>query len=311
MYCTESTVPSLESILEDPNSTLFKEFATYLHQSYCIENLAFWLATQEYYEECNNKQRQQQLCETMISLYILPNSPQEINIPCEMRQSILDYYYGGNLHLHIFDDAAEAVLELMRVNSFLPWAAINQGTSSSPTKWSFDSSEQASTTSKTAKHHKSWTTTRSRNNNKKSVINNSLSTTSLTGLTTSFSFTDKWNLIKLKQQSSRRSCSSLDYTSSFDDDNRLALSIDSTNLFSVPSATTTATTTTTTTTATTTTTNTSGTRYKTMLRRVKKSLLGSSTSDHQDNDSSDEYSTPRSSFTADTSSWTTWRKSQR
>ncbi len=278
MICTESTVLSLESILEDRNSNLFKEFATYLHQSYCIENLAFWLATQEYYEECNNKQRQKELCDNMINLYIKPNSPQEINIPCDMRQSILDFYYRGNLHLHIFDDAAEAVLELMRVNSFLPWTTCSLNNT---------------------KQHKSWPSTQRK-------INNSPSSNSLSALTTSFSFTDKWNLIKLsKQPTSRKSCSSLDCM-----EDRLTLSMDSTRtttIFSVPSVT-----------ATTTATNTSGTRYKSMLKRVKKSLLGNSNHQQQeiidDNSSSDEFITPRSSFTAtnDTlSTWTSWRKSQR
>lgn len=286
MFSTESIGLSLESILEDPSSDLFKDFATYLHQSYCIENLAFWLATQEYYQECN-KNRQQKLCESMINLYIRPNSPQEINIPCDMRQSILDFYNDENYHLHIFDDAAEAVLELMRVNSFLPWT-----TCSSPPSWSFENimSSSSSCTTNSTKQHKSWPSP------KRFVP----SSNSLTGLSSSFSFSDKWNLIKLKQQSSRRSCSSLDYPCSIEDDSndRLALSIE----FSAPSAT-----------STTTTTTTSGTRYRTMLKRVKRSLLGSNNNNTTtDEDEYDHFSTPRSSFTADTtSSWSSWRKSQR
>lgn len=123
----------LESILDDPSSDLFKEFTTYLHQSYCIENLQFWLAAQEYnVNYYYNKHRE--LGESMINLYIKPNSPQEINIPCDMRQTILELHKQRQFHLHLFDDAAEAVLELMRVNSFLPWlqssrrSSVNSGT---------------------------------------------------------------------------------------------------------------------------------------------------------------------------------------
>ncbi|KAI9250053.1 hypothetical protein BY458DRAFT_444954 [Sporodiniella umbellata] len=57
----------------------------------------------------------------MIQAYIQPNSPQEINIPCEIRRSILEFYSNGHWHPSIFHAAAEAVLELMRANSFVPW----------------------------------------------------------------------------------------------------------------------------------------------------------------------------------------------
>jgi hypothetical protein len=266
MFSTDSTVLSLESVLEDPSSDLFKEFAAYLHQSYCIENLAFWIATQEYHhQECNHLQ----LCESMINLYIRPNSPQEINIPCDMRQTILDYYYQGNCHVHIFDEAAEAVLELMRVNSFLPW--ITSSTSSSscscspPTSsWSFDYQSPS--------NYNSWPSPPLK---KKPNVIHSPSTNSLS---------DKWNMMKLKQMS-RRSCSSLDY--SIDDTNNNALD-------SVTSATST----------------TSGTRYRSMLKRVKRSLLGHhhTASSSSSNEDEDDYSTPRTSFTDTT---TSWRKSQR
>lgn len=281
MFSTDSTALSLESVLEDPSSDLFKEFAAYLHQSYCIENLAFWLSNQEYHQECNHRQ----LCETMINLYIRPNSPQEINIPCEMRQSILDFYYQGNCHSHIFDDAAEAVLELMRVNSFLPWITSSSSSSSScscsPPTWSSDQSVSSNS-------HNSWPSPPLK---KKAGVNYSPSTSSLSALS---SLSERWNMIKSKQIS-QRSCSSLDYTS-VDDANNVFDTIGS-----VTSASSTITTTT------------SGTRYRSVLKRLKRSLLGhhhptSSSSSNKD----DDCSTPRTSFIETTCSWSTsWRKSQR
>ncbi|CAO3614852.1 unnamed protein product [Mucor fragilis] len=278
MFGTDQIVPSLESILEDPTSDVFREFASYLNQSYCIENLAFWIATQDYYEECR-KQDQHQLCEKMIHLYIRPNSPQEINIPCDMRQTILDNYSQGNCHLHIFDDAAEAVLELMRVNSFLPWittccsTSTTNDSSSCSYSSSYDTIDHSSNNNNSSSlHHNSWPAPKPsvlQCNKKKFGVNNSPSSSSLTALSTSFSFTEKWNLMKLKQMS-RRSCSSLDYSSSsasmVDDDRSAALFLDNTTI-SVSSATTSL--------------STSRYHYKSMLKRVKRSLLGAAAASAQ------------------------------
>lgn len=121
MLChVEQSTITLESILENPSSEIFKEFSTYLQQSYCIENLEFWIEAKEY-KECRNNKLIEKRCEKMINDYIRPNSPQEINIPCDMRQTILEFYKQKNYHPTLFGDAAEAVLELMRINSFLPW----------------------------------------------------------------------------------------------------------------------------------------------------------------------------------------------
>lgn len=125
MLCSpEPPSLTLEVVLNDPSSDLFKEFANYLRQSYCIENLDFWIAVQEY-KECTNDKSLALRCEDMINEYIRPNSPQEINIPCDMREAILDFYQQGNYHPKLFGAAAEAVLELMRVNSFIPWLMLN------------------------------------------------------------------------------------------------------------------------------------------------------------------------------------------
>ncbi|KAL9551183.1 hypothetical protein MBANPS3_004385 [Mucor bainieri] len=54
--------------------------------------------------------------QTMIKNYIASNAPHEINIPCDMRHQLLK-----NHTPHCFDEAAESILELIRVNSYLPW----------------------------------------------------------------------------------------------------------------------------------------------------------------------------------------------
>ncbi|CEP20136.1 hypothetical protein [Parasitella parasitica] len=52
----------------------------------------------------------------MVNNYIVTDAPHEINIPWDMRQNVLDRHTP-----HCFDEAAEAILELIRVNSYLPW----------------------------------------------------------------------------------------------------------------------------------------------------------------------------------------------
>lgn len=101
---------TLESILNVKNQ-YYDDFTIYLHHTYCIENLYFWQDVEDYrFKPTYKKYR------TMIENYIVPSAPHEINIPCHMRQDILDQHTP-----HCFNEAAESVLELIRVNSFLPW----------------------------------------------------------------------------------------------------------------------------------------------------------------------------------------------
>lgn len=101
---------SLESILESKDNH-YDNFALYMHHTYCIENLYFWQDVQNY--RLNPAFTTYQ---TMIKNYIVTSAPHEINIPCDMRQQLLDHHTP-----HCFDEAAESILELIRVNSFLPW----------------------------------------------------------------------------------------------------------------------------------------------------------------------------------------------
>ncbi|KAI8384746.1 RGS domain-containing protein [Radiomyces spectabilis] len=68
----------------------------------------------------------QEKCLTIVNTYVRSNSPQEINIPCDMRQDILERVHLHNqYHPAVFNLAIEAVVELMRVNSFIPWLTDN------------------------------------------------------------------------------------------------------------------------------------------------------------------------------------------
>lgn len=178
---------TLEFILDNRSTPLFQEFADFLQQTFCTENLAFWLAVRQYHDLCcqlNNNQNNgksldtlndyvtlanqfpfrlsaahvdqlspseqqaftliQSRCHAIINTYIRSSSAQEINIPCEMRQTILKHIQDGLYHPAIFADATEAVLELMRANSFIPWLTQPNRLSLSSTTSSCSSSSSSS-----------------------------------------------------------------------------------------------------------------------------------------------------------------------
>lgn len=101
---------SLEYILESRDNH-YDNFSLFMHHTYCIENLYFYQDVQDYKRNPTLNAYQ-----TIIKNYITTNAPHEINIPCDMRQQLLD-----NHTPHCFDEAAESILELIRVNSYLPW----------------------------------------------------------------------------------------------------------------------------------------------------------------------------------------------
>ncbi|OBZ84106.1 hypothetical protein A0J61_07844 [Choanephora cucurbitarum] len=217
MMSADLSVLSLESVLDDRNSDLFKEFSEYLHHSYCIENLSFWIAVQDYTKGCT--QYRKELSKTIVDLHIRPNASQEINIPCEMREAILDLYSQENYHCHLFDEAAEAILELMRVNSFLPWTTSSHLISSSSSIASSSSLE----------NRRSWSI------KKEKLLHSTLSDA-------------KW-LVKLRQSTSSNTSSCPSSIDSFE-----CPCLDDANQVSVSSV------------------SRSGSRYRSMLKRVKQSF---------------------------------------
>ncbi|KAG2227663.1 hypothetical protein INT45_004705 [Circinella minor] len=118
---TTTNIPTLESVLDNQTTDYFREFQAFLHQTFCNENLAFWIAIQQYQHEYP-EHGDERTCHTIVHTHIRSNSIQEINIPCEMRQDILyQVYENRNYHPEVFTHAMDSVLELMRSNSFIPF----------------------------------------------------------------------------------------------------------------------------------------------------------------------------------------------
>ncbi|KAI8088817.1 RGS domain-containing protein [Halteromyces radiatus] len=290
---TPSLPHTLEQLLGSTESNLFQDFQQYLEQSFCCENLYFWLDVQEYIDLCrqldhdgfqfSTKQQQeenilfhvvQQKCHAMIDTYIRPNSNQEINIPCELRQDLLDQVFGlGNYHPQVFAKSTKSVLELMRVNAFIPWISSYMASPLSPPLSSTITNSPfvnplinghqlpLSPTSPCRPKHRQITTNTDRTIDSSS--NDNLSSTQSSPTSLSFSFmVDKWNSFN-RMKSMKRS-NSMDSTTSVElmDESQQSVkkgNMDMTTCSPPPSPTVSS--------------PPASTRYKSMLQRVKSSFL--------------------------------------
>ncbi|KAJ5271032.1 uncharacterized protein N7525_008894 [Penicillium rubens] len=101
--------PTLSEVLSDataPPYTL-KAFMTYLSESHCLETLQFTLAAKEYCETYNSFVDQagepnvttdpsagrhlRMLYQLLLTTYIIPGAPREVNLSSDMRDSLLRY----------------------------------------------------------------------------------------------------------------------------------------------------------------------------------------------------------------------------
>ncbi|GBC10746.1 hypothetical protein RclHR1_09870005 [Rhizophagus clarus] len=154
--------PSLSDILNNETSYPYSldDFATFLDQTYCLENLEFYMAVRRYtyyaynfynysssplsssidsdsilessfsdptYDDDSSLRGDapahlnflKQKLHDLISTYILPNSPKEINIPAETRDDLLaNVFQYNNYHPSIFDNVKDQIFELMESSSF-------------------------------------------------------------------------------------------------------------------------------------------------------------------------------------------------
>jgi len=161
--------PSLSDILNNETSYPYSldDFATFLDQTFCLENLEFYMAVRRYtyyaYNFYNYSSSPlsssldsdsilessssllslvdpstpfdddsslrgdapahlnflKQKLHDLISTFILPNSPKEINIPAETRDDLLtNVFQYNNYHPSILDNVKDQIYELMDSSSF-------------------------------------------------------------------------------------------------------------------------------------------------------------------------------------------------
>jgi len=163
--------PTLGDILNNETSYPYSldDFATFLDQTYCLENLEFYLAVRRYtyyaynfynysssplssigsiesdsildspsllsvvdpaltyyYDDASLRGDApahldflKQKLHELITTFILPNSPKEVNIPAEIRDDLLtNVFQYSNYHPSIFDQVKDHIYELMESSSF-------------------------------------------------------------------------------------------------------------------------------------------------------------------------------------------------
>ncbi|KAL1930055.1 hypothetical protein VTP01DRAFT_1209 [Rhizomucor pusillus] len=154
---------TLEMVLENraPSPFTLREFAEYLDQTYCSENLSFYLAVTDYRQSVrlyfgtssdtldmpvhlqdgrafsfrqseaamlNHEERirfdtLKAKFQDIIDRFILTDAPQEINIPYELRQQLLKIHREQqSYHPALLKPVCVAVVELMRISAFIPFA---------------------------------------------------------------------------------------------------------------------------------------------------------------------------------------------
>ncbi|KAI7878317.1 hypothetical protein K492DRAFT_170936 [Lichtheimia hyalospora FSU 10163] len=158
---------TLEKVLENQASRPFslREFADYLEQTYCSENLSFYMAVTDYRESARlyfgsspdtlkshatvptldgqtmafwfrldqepmlNHELQIRFktlrakFQDILERFIFNNAPQEVNIPYELRHQLLQTHRDQHcFHPALLKPPCVAVVELMRISAFIPFA---------------------------------------------------------------------------------------------------------------------------------------------------------------------------------------------
>lgn len=151
------TKPTLGDVLNNETSYPYSldDFATFLDQTFCIENLEFWLAVKRYRYYATNFFNSnspsavivsdnsdvpadyyyddaplrgdtpahldflKKELQDIITTFILPNAPKEINISSSTRDDLLmNVFQYNNYHPSILDPVRNQVFELMQASSF-------------------------------------------------------------------------------------------------------------------------------------------------------------------------------------------------
>ncbi|KAF7597455.1 hypothetical protein BBP40_003702 [Aspergillus hancockii] len=132
--------PTLDEVLANtaPAPYTLSAFMAYLSQNHCLETLEFTLEAKRYREtydslshqleqspivtECPESQHLRMLWQRLLTAYIIPGAPREINVSSEVREDILQH---ANSTIppppDTLDAAVKLVHELMEESIFLPF----------------------------------------------------------------------------------------------------------------------------------------------------------------------------------------------
>ncbi|KAL4797333.1 RGS domain-containing protein [Aspergillus venezuelensis] len=132
--------PTLDEVLANtaPAPYTLSAFMAYLSQNHCLETLEFTLDAKRYREaydnlshqlgefpiaaDCPESRHLRMLWQRLLSAYILPGSPREINVSSEVRDDILQHANSSIPPLpSMLDAAVKLVHDLMEESIFMPF----------------------------------------------------------------------------------------------------------------------------------------------------------------------------------------------
>lgn len=139
--------PTLDEVLANtaPAPYTLSAFMAYLSQNHCLETLEFTLEAKRYREtydslshqlgqlpivtDCPESQHLRMLWQRLLTAYIIPGSPREINVSSEVREDILRHVNSTiPPNPETLDAAVKLVHELMEESIFLPFLNAHSAT---------------------------------------------------------------------------------------------------------------------------------------------------------------------------------------
>ena len=132
--------PTLEDVLNNkaPQPYTLSAYMAFLSQQHCLETLAFTLDAKKYHEkydvaaahmagmplnyESDEGYELQQEWTRILDIYVKPGAPQEINLPSEERDDLLEWPYGAKPPPpEALDPAVKRMYDLMSDSIFIPF----------------------------------------------------------------------------------------------------------------------------------------------------------------------------------------------
>ncbi|KAF2085923.1 regulator of G protein signaling superfamily [Saccharata proteae CBS 121410] len=126
-YCPRR--PNLAEILANtaPPPWTLSAFMAYLSQNHCLETLEFTMDASRYRKHYNSKveedcQYVKMLWQRLLDAYIAPNGPREVNLPSDVRDSLLELSHPYDPpHPSVLDTAVKKIYELMEESVLVPF----------------------------------------------------------------------------------------------------------------------------------------------------------------------------------------------
>jgi hypothetical protein len=100
-------------VLSDP--TRVNAFHEFLKQEHADENLAFFLAVEQF-KQNESKDDEKRLMDSLFSTYIVRNAPRQVNLPSIVVEDLLLAQKNAKQTKEIFDSAQQEVLHMLRTN---------------------------------------------------------------------------------------------------------------------------------------------------------------------------------------------------